>query len=139
MARPPNFYRRDLAKTVGMARRAKKPPALWVALVCVAVAAAAVWAFRDKLGLKLGLEGFVTPPNVSCYGAAGPNVICKTCDAVQVAFKKKGWTLDKAKAAQCGTPCYGARANDDCATCADVKGAHNAKKWPYDAKKFVQC
>jgi hypothetical protein len=58
---------------------------------------------------------------------------------VQIAFQKKGWTPDKAKIAQCGTPCYGARANDDCETCADVKGAYNAKKWKYDEKNFVQC
>jgi Endoplasmic reticulum vesicle transporter len=119
-----------------MARRVKSaasPRFVFVVLVCVAVAAA-LYAFRGKL-----FEGYVKPPVVSCYGAAGPNVICKTCDAVQIAFQKKGLTFDKTKIAQCKTPCYGARGNDDCATCADVKGAFNAKKWPYDEKNFAQC
>ena len=115
-------------------RTTKLPRSVWTVLICVAVAAAALYAFRGKL-----FEGYAKPAVVSCYGAAGPNVICKTCDAVQIAFQKKGMAFDKTKIAQCGTPCYGARKNDDCETCADVKGAYNAKKWKFDEKNFVQC
>lgn len=105
-----------------------------LAVLAVALVAAAAWAFRGTLR-----EGYAKVPIVSCYGAAGPNTICKTCDAVAVAYSKKGWSFDKRKVAQCGTSCYGARKNDDCETCNDVVGAYKANKWAYDTKNFAQC
>ena len=117
-----------------MAKRGPKQSktSLLVAIGCAVALAVAVWAFRGRL------EKF-TKGETSCYGARGPQDVCKTCDSVLAAYALKGWVPDRKKIAQCGTPCYGARAADDCETCDEVVGAFEAKGWTPDKSRFVQC
>jgi hypothetical protein len=118
-----------------MAKRGPKQSttSLFVAIGCAVLLAVAVWAFKGKI-----LEKY-TKNKTSCYGARGPQDVCKTCDSVLAAYAIKGWAVDRKKIAQCGTPCYGARSADDCETCDEVVNAYKAKGWKYDKTKFAQC
>lgn len=116
-----------------MARKSVQAVGLMVPLGCGLILAILFWAFKGRL-----MERY-TKDKTSCYGARGPQSVCKTCDSVLAAYAEKGWTSDRTKIAQCKTPCYGARGADDCETCDDVLNAYKAKGWKLDKSKIAQC